>query len=317
MKKFTIKGISLVHHLLFSMLFLLLSVSLAFSQTEEALNAEKAEKVTQLADLEKQVESIKAEIGAIDAQLIKFPRWELGTFGVIGVNFNGFSDWLARDQPNITSSTIGFNLNVFANHFTEKDFWRNSGNLNFGWIKFDDRDDDTDNEDYQNATDIINFSSLYGRKLNDKLALSVLGEYRSTILSNFNNPGYLDIGAGVTWTPIPDLVVVAHPLNYNFVFSNDDFNYESSLGAKVVADYSKALGNGVSWKSNLSLFLSYKDLENLSNWTWVNGVAFNVWKTLGVGMELGLRNNKQEALARELSNNPLQVYWVMGLSYGL
>ena len=34
--------------------------------------------------------------------------------------------------------------------------------------------------------------------------------------------GYLDAGVGATWTPVTDLVVVIHPLNYNFVFADND-----------------------------------------------------------------------------------------------
>ena len=135
-------------------------------------------------------------------------------------------------------------------------------------------------------------------------------------LENFGNPGYLDIGAGITWTPIPNLIVVAHPLNYNFVFAEEGTSFESSIGSKVVTDYTREITQGVNWKSNLSLFLSYED-GDFSNWTWVNGVAFNAFKKVGVGLELGLRNNKQEAIAKEFTDNPLQVYYVIGLSYSL
>ena len=112
------------------------------------------------------------------------------------------------------------------------------------------------------------------------------------------------------------MVVVMHPLNYNFVFAEDDVAFESSLGAKVVVDYTNEIAKGVNWRSNLSAFLSYKD-GDLSNWTWVNGLAFSAWKKVGVGFELGLRNNKQEAVAKELTDNPLQTYWVIGLTYTL
>jgi hypothetical protein len=98
--------------------------------------------------------------------------------------------------------------------------------------------------DLQVAADAFNITSLFGYKLSEKLAISTLGEYRTSMLDGkFNNPGYLDLGLGATWTPITDLVVVVHPLNYNFVFADDvdGFEYQSSLGAKVVADYTKAL----------------------------------------------------------------------------
>ena len=291
-------------------------VSFTQAQTDEELKALKAEKESQMKELEGQVAALKGEIAGIDKQLVILPRWETGSLGVLGMDFSGFSDWLGRDQPNVSSSKISATLNGFANHFTEKAFWRNAANINMAWLKFDDKDNPDDIDDFQQAADAFNISSLYGVKLNDKLAISSLGEFRTTILSNFNNPGYLDIGAGLTWTPITDLVVVAHPLNYNFVFSNDDFDYQSSLGAKVVADYSKKLGN-VTWRSNLSTFLSYKDLDELSNWTWVNGIGFNIWKGIGVGLELGLRKNKQEALAAEKDDNPLQSYYVAGITYAL
>ena len=75
----------------------------------------------------------------------------------------------------------------------------------------------------------------------------------TTILSNFNDPGYLDLGVGATWTPVTDLVVVIHPLNYNFVFSKDESIFKSSLGAKIVADYTKKL-SVINFKTNLSLY---------------------------------------------------------------
>lgn len=300
----------------------LISLSVfSFGQTEEELNALKAEKAAKVAELEGQLGTLAGEIAGIDAQLLKFPRWETGAFGVLGLGLNGFNDWLSRAQPNITSTNIGIGINAFANNFTEKAFWRNSGNINMGWISVDDKDIDTDSDTLQSTSDAINISSLYGYKLNDKLALSALGEYRSTIVSNFNNPGYLDFGIGATWTPIANLVVVIHPLNYNFVFSNQAFDFESSLGAKIVADYTSKLGGKVDWKTNFSTFQSYKS-SDLSNWTWVNSFAFNVAKGLGVGAELGLRSNQQEANAakeagRTIDGNPLQTYYVIGLTYSI
>jgi hypothetical protein len=289
----------------------------AFSQTEEELKAEKAEKAEQVKALQGQIDALNGEIAGIDAKLLEWPRWEKGAFGVLGMDFTGFNNWLSRDQANISSSSIGVTVNAYANYLAKKSFWRNAANLNMGWIKFDDRDDPADDDSYREAADVINISSLYGYKFSEKLAVSTLGEYRSTIITNFNNPGYLDIGAGVTWTPANNLVVVVHPLNYNFVFSDDEFSYESSLGAKLVADYTKEIIKGVNWKSNLSAFLSYKG-SDLSNWTWVNGFGFSVWKGIGVGLELGLRKNQQEALAQGLvDENPLQTYYVIGLSYNV
>jgi len=263
--------------------------------------------------------------------------WTKGAAGVLGLNFSGFNNWLGAENANTYSSALGFTGNAFANLNEEKYFWRNDGNLTVGWTKLnvDTKDEANDTIGYEKTADAINISSLFGYKLNDNWAASALAEYRSTVLSNFNNPGYLDVGVGVTWTPITDLVVVIHPLNYNFVMSDGDLAYESSLGAKLVADYTKALPKGIAWKSKLSAFISYSDPSNLNNWTWVNGLNLTLFKGLGVGFEFGLRGNKQESYNEFLEQNtdltsdtfkigdltsdddPLQTYWLLGFTYNL
>ncbi len=318
-----------------SLILLLGFSSNLFAQDADAIKADIAAKTDQMKALE-------GEIAALTASLPPVYGWTKGAAGVLGLNFSNFSDWLGAANPNTFSSTIGFSGNGFVNLNQEKYFWRNDGNLVVGYTKLnlDTNVALPDSLDgYNKTADAINISSLFGYKLNDKLAASALGEYRSTVISNFNNPGYLDIGVGVTWTPITDLVVVIHPLNYNIVMADDAFEYDSSLGAKLVADYTKALPKGIAWKSKLSAFISYGDVPNLSNWTWINGLNLTILKGLGVGFELGLRGNRQEGFNTFLAspdgvaaraanpdfsigdlddnNNPLQTYWLLGFTYNL
>lgn len=295
---------------------LMLGVTSTYAQTLEELKAEQAPKKDSIAALQAKVNAIQGKIDAL-------PGWKKGAFGTIGANLSGFDNWYSKGQPNSAAGNIGFTVNAFANLLEDKFFWRNSANVNLSWVKFDDKDDPTDNKDFQEATDVFTFTSLYGRKLSDKFAISTLGEYRTTVLSNFNDPGYLDLGVGATWTPITDLVVVIHPLNYNFVFSKGESVFESSLGAKIVADYTKQLG-AVNFKTNLSAFQSYKS-SDYSNWTWTNSFGYTLWKGIGLGFDLGLRKNKQEALNYTLVDdvnatfdnvdNKLQTYWMFGLNY--
>lgn len=63
------------------------------------------------------------------------------------------------------------------------------------------------------------------------------------------------------------------------------------------------------------MFASYKGID-FSNWTWINGLTTSV-KGIGLGLDFGLRSNRQEAEAAGLSDNPLQTYWVFGVTYGL
>lgn len=303
--------------LILSVLFVM-SLSLGFAQTKEELQKQKAEK-------QAEADKFQAEANALQAQINALPGWRTGAFGTIGGSLSNFSNWYAQGAANNSSGNIGFTVNAFANKIEDKYFWRNNLNVNLGWTKLDNKDNPLDSDDFEATTDVFNLTSLYGRKLSDKWAASGLLEYRTTILNNFNDPGYLDLGVGFTWTPIQDLVVVIHPLNYNFVFADDDTIFNSSLGAKIVADYTRQIGK-VNFKTNLSAFQSYES-SNLSNWTWINSFSYTLWKGIGVGFDFGLRNNKQEALnyaVNTLGNttatfdnvdNDLQSYYTIGLSY--
>ena len=304
---------------------LFLGVLTISAQTAEELKAELKAKKDSISKLQAKANKIQKKLDAL-------PGWRTGAFGTIGASVSSFNNWYARNEPNTNAGNIAVTVNGFANLIEEKFFWRNSANLNLGWVKLDDRDDPNDNSGFETASDVFTLTSLYGRRLNKKWAMSGLLEYRTTLIENFNDPGYLDLGVGFTWTPTSTLVVVLHPGNYNFVFSDGSTAFESSLGAKIVADYTEKFG-GLSVKSNLSIFQSYES-SNLSNWTWMNSLGYEIWKGLGLGFEFGLRNNKQEALNFALAefnsstvipapatptfdniDNELQTYWLFGLSY--
>ncbi len=298
----------------------ILTISATNAQTADELKALQGPKKDSIAAIQGRVDAIQAQIDAL-------PGWKKGVFGTIGANLSGSKNWYSQGTPNNSSGNIGVSLNGFANLNKEKFFWRNSANMNLQWVKLDNKDIDTDDDSFNSTTDVFNIVSLYGQKLNEKFAISTLAEYRTSIVNNFNDPGYLDVGLGATWTPITDMVVVIHPLNYNFVFAKDDAVYESSTGAKIVVDYTKKLG-AVNFKTNFSTFQSYKS-SDLSNWTWINSFGYTLWKGIGLGFEFGLRNNKQEALANALGQVPAivpsptfdnidvktQSYWLFGLNY--
>ena len=300
---------------------LMLGVTSAFAQTEDELKAALATKKDSIAKLQGKADAIQAQIDAL-------PGWKTGAFGTIGANIAGYDKWYSRGTPNTSTGNIGVTVNGFANLIQEKYFWRNSTNINLAWVKNDNKDITTDSDDFDSASDVFTITSLYGWKLSDKWAISALGEYRSTIIENFNDPGYLDLGVGATWTPVKDLVVVIHPLNYNFVFADNDAAFDSSMGAKIVADYTRQLGK-VNFKTNFTTFQSYKE-GDLSNWTWINSFGYTLWKGIGLGFEFGLRGNQQEVLSDALNENSIrynpnatfdsidnevQSYWLFGLNY--
>lgn len=298
-----------------------IAVNSTFAQTAaevEQMKAEKATKEASAAELQAQIDAVNAEIAGLAAAIDKTIKWRFGSGGIIGADLNGFNNWAPTPNLNSAGQSISFAYNGFANLIEEKYFWRNNGGVTLGWLKYDPDTKNTDpnvEEGFQQVADVFNVQSLFGYNIAKNLALSALGEYRTTILSNFNNPGYLDIGVGFTYTPMPNLVIVLHPLNYNFIFSDNDSDFTSSLGAKFVADYNTEIIPGVNWRSNLSGFYSYQGTD-LSNYTWINGLTFNAFKGIGVGIEYGLRWNPQETNARELASAN-QSYYAVGLSYSL
>jgi hypothetical protein len=312
---------------LFFLTLMLAVFSCLKAQTIEELKNERDQKQAQLS-------ALQGEVAGLTKKIDNFPGWKFGSLGTLGLSFSQFNNWISTKSPNTYTSTFGFSGSAFANLDRDKFFWRSSGAVNLAKTKLDTDTEDNNDTKYETSADAFGLNSLYGQRITPKLAISALGEYRTTVLSNFNNPGYLDIGTGGTWTPATNLAVVFHPFNYNFVFSKDETTYKSSFGSKIVADFARKLPMGVAWKSNLSAFLSYKDLTNLSNWTWVNGFSFSVWKGIGVGFEFGLRKNKQEGYNYKLvkdklspnnfkiedlasDDNPLQTYWLLGFTYKL
>jgi hypothetical protein len=301
-----------------SILILFTFIGLSISaQTADELKKEQAPKKAEIAKLQGEVKAIQAKIDVL-------PGWKKGAFGTIGGSLSGFNNWYSRTAPNASAGNIGISVNAFANLIEDKFFWRNSGTINLGWVKLDDASK-TGDEDFETATDVFTLTSLYGKRLNKKWALSALGEYRTTLIDNFNNPGFLDFGIGFTWTPTSRLVVVMHPGNYNAIFSSGESVFTSSPGAKLVADYT-ATQNKISVKSNFSMFQSYND-SNLSNWNWTNSFGYKLWKGIGLGFDFGLRNNKQEAINNALItdasasfgslDNKIQSYWLFGMSYSI
>lgn len=290
--------------------------------TTSAMNAQTLEELKeQKSTLQSQIDALQASIDEIDKNIKEnFPDygWKFGLTGTVGANLSGFNNWGPADLPNSRNTTILGTLNSFANRIEEQYFWRSSLGLNLGWQKLvrNVNNPTPEEETFAQTADIFNVNSLYGYRITEKFAASALGEYRTTLLNNFNNPGFLDLGIGATWTPMDNLIVVFHPLNYNFIFSSDELNFESSLGTKIVADYHTKLFNRINWRSNLSAFVSYKDPSEFSNYTWTNSFSFNAWQGIGIGIEYALRINKQETAAFGFEDD-LQQYFVVGLTYSL
>ena len=302
------------------------------AQTLEELNAMKAEK-------ESAIGALQGELADINAQIDAIPMgWKFGSVGIIGLDFAGNDSWFAIDEPFTSSVGYGLNVSAFANHDGDKVFWNNLLTFNIQNVNNTIQDGpDGDKTEIEATTDALDLASLFGYKLGSKWAVS--GEAKlSTTLLNFLEPGKLVASAGATWLPISGLTVQIHPLGYE---KNWPGELVSAAGAKVGATYGGSIFSKIAWSSNLSLFMPYSggdaeftnnndevvmvtyESSDILNWTWINGLSTTIWKGIGVGANIGLRQDRQLAdrfqygFDGTASDNPIQVYYNVGLSYTL
>ncbi len=335
---------------------LLFTMALVFTQFVSAQTIEELK--TQKGEKDAAIAALQAESDALKTKIDEFPGWKIGGVGTVGFNINTNNNWFALGNPNSASNGIGLGFVGYANNDQPKYFWRNGLNINLNRLS---TKSDKDNDATRSValSDLLDFSSLYGYKLSDNLAISAEVKWLSSLVEfeangdgviddkyplSLNNPGQLVASAGITWTPITDLVVLIHPLGYQ---KNWPGEFISSPGAKIGATYTKEIVPGVKWNSSLSAFIPYTsgadvnhvDADDVAlrtvsygggdlvNWVWNNGFSFTVWKGIGVGVNLGLRGDQQIAdkgrlisaadpATADLSDNPLQSFFNLGLSYG-
>jgi hypothetical protein len=302
------------------LLVTLMSFNAINAQSLEELKAQKAEKAKMAAEKQGEADKIKGEVADLANQITILSGWKKGVFGGVGFNLNNSSNWQTNAIKNSAAASFTGAVNTFANRQATKYFWNNSGVLNLGWLKFDDKDVASDNTEFRRNTDVLRLASLYGYKMNKWIAISGLGEYSSSLF-NFNAPGIADIGFGATLTPIQDLVVVLHPFNYHIGFGPEGISTQSALGAKVRADYAKKF-KGVSWASTLTSFFPYgaaaAGKPSLFEYTWLNTFGMNLWKGIGLGFTLGLRKADFETfnpVPAKSRKGVAQSFNTLGLSY--
>lgn len=316
-----------------------LSLVLAFfaanlqAQSIEELKAQKAELEAKQKAEQAEADAFNGDITALSKQIELLSGWQTGLNGLLGLNFNTSSNWAANANPNSSSSALNVGVAAFANNIKEKTFWRNTLNANISWQGLDNNtNDDAGGSGFlaDRNVDLIVGSSLYGYRFTPSLAASGLLDLNTSVF-NFLSPGTVDVGVGVTWTPVsvPNLVVVVHPLTYNIAFSGfDDVDSQGAVGAKVKATYNTKLPGGIDWSSNFGAFVPYSSnetaitftnnegveetsLETQLSYTWIN--SFNiadVWKGVGVGFTIGVRQAGLEYPPG------LQSYTALGLTYG-
>lgn len=241
-------------------------ISFSQAQTVQELKTKLSDVEAQQASKQSEAAAFQAEIDALKKEIDILSGWQTGLSGLVGLNFGGSNKWASNANPNNSFSNLNIGVNAFANNIREKSFWRNSLTGNLGWQGLDvNTEEDLGGTPFlgDRNTDVLLGSSLYGYRLNQDIALSVSGDFASSIF-NFLNPGSLGIGAGITWTPhqVPNLVVVIHPLTYQIAWAKGEQTETlNAVGAKLKAEYSHEFPGGIVWTSSLNSFIPYSNKD--------------------------------------------------------
>jgi len=287
--------------------------TLSIAQTDTIVLSAKDLVKQEIENYQSVLDSLNKQLAEIKKSEITYPHWKMKVGAIGGLDLNNFSNWANRGADvNSSAASITLGGSAKADLIGKHSFWRNRGRLLIGWQRFD-RGEGEETQ-VQKTADILQIGSHYGRNIIDGLAMSVLSEWESNLIDQTINPSYLDMSLGLTWTPNDYFSSVIHPVNYELALAEED-QFESSLGAKLVFEYNQQVDQYVNLASSFSGFLSYEEIEILSNYTWTNRLNVKLIKSLGLAMEYALRMSQQETVAIGLNDDHVQSYFLMGLSF--
>lgn len=202
-------------------------------------------------------------------------RWAAGGTYRLSIGQGSQSNWAAGGDD--FSFTVNTSLHLFGFYKKVKHSWDNTLDLNFGFIN-------TTSLGSRKNDDRFDLLTKYGYRLNKKLNLATLANFRSqfldgfsypnnvkTFASTFMSPGYLIISQGLDYKPSKELSIFISPVTSRWVFVTDSVlaskgeygvthgtHSTNQNGAFATIGYQKAFNKFVSYKSRLDLFSNYK-----------------------------------------------------------
>ncbi len=234
-------------------------------------------------------------------------NWKLG--GNFGLLFNQVAqtNWAAGGD-----NLVGLNLqlNYTANYLKGKHMCDNRLQLEYGFNK-------TKSDGSKKTADNIYLSSIYGYEIAKNLYLSGTfiydtqfangydygdaGESDNVFISTFMAPGYLNIGAGITWTPKTWFKLTFNPVAYRGIFVlNKELSdagqfgvhpgdrYRTEFGANLLAELNKNLTSNINLYSRLALYSNYlEDAQNVDiDWEVKLNMDVNSWITASISTNM-------------------------------
>ncbi len=228
------------------------------------------------------------------------PPWDIGGSFNINLTQLSLTNWASGGENNISANS---KFVVFANYKKKKASWENFLDIGYGMIKQGD-------ENLRKSDDRIDFSSKYGRLLNEKtLFLTSMASFKtqfmpgynfpndSVMISNFMAPAYAMLSLGVDYKPNKSISIFAAPVTGKMsIVLDDSLSAKGAFGVeagekirnefggflKVVAK--KEFTEKISASSKLELFSNYIDTPQNIDIDWE--VLINIKVTKYITMSL-------------------------------
>ncbi len=231
--------------------------------------------------------------------------WKKGALINLGLAQGSTSNWAAGGEK--FSLSVNSYVNLFANLKRDKYKWINYLDLFYAVVN-------TSSQGVRKNDDRIDFYSKYTYLLRPKLAVGVVGNFRSQFtdgydynetpkqrISDWFAPALFTLAPGVDWTPTPYLsvfispisgrwtVVANHPFELAPLYGVDpDQKVKIEAGAYLSALFNREVLKNVLVKSRLDLYSNYlhKPLNIDVFWTNIIGMKINKILTVTYNFDL-------------------------------
>lgn len=261
--------------------------------------------------------------------------WKKGGNFSLTVNQGSLSNWAAGGDN--FSFSLNSNLGLFAFYKKDKHSWDNSLDLAYGVIS-------STSLGKRKANDRIDFLSKYGYELNPKLNLTGLVNFRSQFANGFNYlknsnnadsavlvskslaPAYVLLSIGLDYKPCKDFSLFFSPTTARWVFVGDNnlkpmysvpLNKSSrqEFGAFASANYLKAIGKNLNFKSKLDLFSNYKSNPQNIDIYWANNLTAKITKYINFSLTLDVIYDDDVQNVNPNKGPAPQILQLMGIGF--
>lgn len=201
--------------------------------------------------------------------------WRKGLLFNLNFSQSSLTNWSAGGDK--FSMSINSILNMFAKYAHGKNSWDNTFDFNLGYVN-------STSLGARKNDDRFDLVSKYGRSINPKTNLALLGNIRSgffkgysyttagnTLISNFMSPGYVLTSAGLDFKPSRMLSVFFSPATARWVLVTDPVLSAKGLygvktgqtsilevGSFATVNFMKDIAPNIVYKSKLDLFSNYR-----------------------------------------------------------